>query len=121
MGGVGRRTDDGFRRGEVRFADLDPVIDHEQGGRRPALVILSDLLHAIPSRLVIVVPITSRDRGVRLHVAIYPPEGGLNRLSFAMPEQLRSVSRRRLMQHLGMVSPDTLDLVLARVRLFLDL
>jgi mRNA interferase MazF len=63
------------RRGDVWSVALDPVVGHEQGGYRPALVVSSDLLHAIPSQLAIVVPITSRDRGVRAHVAIVPPEG----------------------------------------------
>ena len=31
-----------FHRGEVYYADLDPVIGHEQGGTRPVLVIQND-------------------------------------------------------------------------------
>ncbi len=108
-------------RGEVWTVWLDPVVGHEQGGRRPVLVVSSDLLHAIPSGLAIVVPIATRDRGVRSHVPIVLPEGGLSQPSFAMTEQLRTVSRRRCERRLGRVEAATMAAVLARVRLFLDL
>jgi len=108
-------------RGDVWTVWLDPVVGHEQGGRRPALVVSSDLLHVIPSGLTIVVPITTWDRGVRAHVPIVPPEGGLSRPSFVMTEQLRTVSRQRCERRLGAVEVATMAAVLARVRLFLDL
>jgi mRNA interferase MazF len=101
--------------------DLDPVVGHEQGGRRPALVVSTDLLHAIPSRLVIVVPISTRERRVRAHVPIQPPEGGLSHPSFAMTEQLRTVSVDRLQRRLGRVEVATIDAVMKRIRWFLDL
>ena len=108
-------------RGEVWTIDFDPVIGHEQGGRRPGLIVSSDLLHVIPSQLVYVVPITTRDRGIESHVPIVPPVGGLRRPSFAMTEQLRAVSKQRLQRRLGVVSPEILAQTMARVRLFLDL
>jgi mRNA interferase MazF len=109
------------QRGDIWTLRFDPVIGHEQGGRRPGLVISSNLLHLIPSQLVIVVPISSRDRQVESHIPIQPPEGGLSRLSFALTEQLRTVSRDRLVRRLGRVEGETLDEVLKRVRWFLDL
>ena len=64
-------------RGDVWLADLDPSIGHEQAGRRPVLVISVDSFNIGPSNLAVVLPITSRQRGVPLHVSIAPPEGGL--------------------------------------------
>ena len=107
-------------RAEVWVVWFDPVVGHEQGGRRPGLVVSSDLLHAIPSALAFVVPITTRDRRVRSHVPISPPEGGLEERSFAMTEQLRAVSRRRFVLRLGTVEDETMAAVVARIRLFLD-
>lgn len=69
----------------------------------------------------IVVPISSRDRRVRSHVPIGPPDGGLNQQSFAMTEQLRTVSVDRLGRRLGRVEPATLGAVMTRIRWFLDL
>ena len=74
------------RRGEVWTVPPDPVVGHEQGGHRPALIVSSELLHAIPSRLAFVVPMTTRDRRVRSHAPIRRPEGGLVQPSFAMTE-----------------------------------
>ena len=108
------------RRGEVWTVALDPVVGHEQGGHRPALIVSSDLLHAIPSGLAFVVPMTSRDRRVRSHVPIHPPEGGLAPPSFAMTEQLRTISTRRLGRRLGKVASATSEAVLAWILLFLD-
>ena len=65
------------KRGEVWVADLDPVRGHEQAGRRPVLIVSVDSFNAGPAQLVYVVPLTRTDRGVPLHVAIAPPEGGL--------------------------------------------
>ena len=52
-------------RGEVWNVDLDPVRGREQAGRRPALVISVDLFNRGPSGLVVLLPITSRYRGLR--------------------------------------------------------
>ncbi len=108
-----------LQRGDVWTVWFDPVVGHEQGGPRPALVISSDLLHAIPSALAFVVPITTRDRGVRSHVPILPPEGGLTMPSFAMTEQVRAVSRLRCRRRLGAVSQETTTAVVRRILLFL--
>ena len=65
-------------RGEVWDVDLNPVIGHEQGGMRPALVVSADGFNKTQAGLVIVVPITSKTKGIRTHVPIDPPEGGLS-------------------------------------------
>jgi mRNA interferase MazF len=103
--------------GEVWFCDLDPTIGREQAGRRPAAVISVDQLGAGPSELAIIVPLTTSDHGARLHVPIEPPEGGVRGPSFAMPEMVRSVSRRRLVERWGRLSPATTDEIRRRARL----
>jgi mRNA interferase MazF len=86
------------RYGEVWLCELDPVRGHEQAGRRPALVVSPDRFNQGPAGLVIVVPLTTRDRRVPLHVAIDPPEGGLRGRSFALCEMVRSIAIERLVQ-----------------------
>jgi mRNA interferase MazF len=108
-------------RGEVWDVDLDPTVGHEQGGRRPALVVSADQFNQGLSGLVIVVPISSKDKRVRSHVTIEPAEGGLKVRSFAKCEAIRSISTERLARHRGAVSDDTLDLVSDRLKLLLDL
>jgi mRNA interferase MazF len=96
-------------RGDVWLAALDPVGPGEQGGTRPVLVVSSNAFNAWPVSLVIVVPITTRDRGFAHH----PPVagGGLDRSSFAMPEYVRSVAQRRLQRRLGAVDRSALATV----------
>src|SRR5262245_15688734 len=97
------------KRGEVYLADPDPVVGHEQGGRRPHLVISVNPMNRSAAGLLIGVPLTTTDWGSKLHVRLEPPEGGLSRVSFAMPEMARSVSNGRLLAKLGYASPDTVQ------------
>ena len=109
------------KRGEVWWVVLDPTRGREQAGRRPALVLSADLLNASAAGIVSVLPITSRDRGIRSHVAVEPPEGGLAVPSWILCEQVRTISRERLLGRIGAVSPRTLAAVADRVRVLLDL
>lgn len=69
------------------------------------------------SGLVIVVPFTTTVRGVPLHVAVVPPEGGLRERSFAMCEQVRALAHSRLVERWGRARPDTLREIVMRLRL----
>ena len=96
-------------RGEIWLAALDPVGPGEQGGTRPVLVVSTNTFNAWPVSLVIVVPITTRDRGFAHHILV---EGdGLDRRSFAMPEYVRSVAQRRLQRRLGAADHSTLTTI----------
>lgn len=105
--------------GEIWNAELDPATGREQRGRRPVLVVSADRLNHGRGGLVVVVPMTSTDRGVPLHVPILSPEAGLRVTSFAMTEQVRSISVERLGRRRGAVAPATLGAVLGRLRLLL--
>jgi mRNA interferase MazF len=60
-------------RGEVWLVNLVLSQGHDQTGTRPALVVSHDTFNQDPLGLVIVVPVTRRDKHVRSHVE--PPEG----------------------------------------------
>jgi mRNA interferase MazF len=108
-------------RGEIWLVDLNPTRGHEQGGRRPGLVVSVDLFNQGPAGLVIVIPITTKEKGIPLHVEIKAPEGGLTKRSFIKCEDIRSVSRERLVQRLGQVTRNTLDAMEDRLRILLNL
>jgi mRNA interferase MazF len=109
------------RRGEVWLLDFDPTKGHEQAGKRPALVLSVDLFNSGPAGLVIVCPITSRNRHIRSHVEIAPPEGGLHVTSYVMAEHIRSVSSERLVHRLGVVGATLVEAVEDRIRILLSL
>ena len=112
-------------RGEVWLADpARGVAGHEQAGRRPVLIVSADAFNRAaptPWALVVVVPLTTRDRGIALHVPIHPPEGGLRQPSVLLPEQLYAADQRRLVERWGRVSEHTLRQVEDRLRIVLDL
>ncbi len=99
-------------RGEVWDVDLEPVLGHELGRRRPALIVSVDQFNQGPSGLVIVAPITTKDKRIRSQVAIEAGEGGLKARGFAMCEAVRSISLERLIRRRGAaVSPNTMKKV----------
>lgn len=108
-------------RGEVWLVDLEPVRGHEQGRKRPALVLSADAYNRGAATLVVVAPMTKTDRGVPLHVRVDPPEGGLTDTSFVMCDAVRSVSKERLIRRWGDVEARTLSLVGDRLRILLEL
>ena len=62
--------------------NFDPTRGREQAGTRPALILSVDKFNHGPAELIIVLPITSKDKRQPIHVPIAPPEGGLAMRSF---------------------------------------
>ena len=108
-------------RGEIWMIDLDPTRGHEQAGKRPALIVSDDVFNSGPAGLVIVLPLTTKSKGVRSHVEVRPPEGGLRKPSFIKCEDVRSVSVERLGKRIGTVSPVTMEAIALRLRILMDL
>jgi mRNA interferase MazF len=106
-------------RGAVVWVHLDPSRGREQAGTRPAVVLSSnDYLAAVPD-LVIVVPVTTRDRGWPHHVHLGGRELDLPRASFAMTEQPRTISRHRITGHAGHADETTMNAITVWIRDFL--
>jgi mRNA interferase MazF len=87
------------------------------------LVISNDEFNNGAAGLVVVVPLTTKERArMPLRVRIDPPEGGLEQTSFALCEAVRSISTDRLSgEAWGSVSGRTLAAVAFRVRALLDI
>jgi mRNA interferase MazF len=92
----------------------------EQSGHRPAVIVASGEFLAVADTLAIVVPATTRDRGWINHIRLTGPSG-LAVPSWAMVEQLRSISRERITRVVGGVDAACLALVRRSIRDFLDL
>ncbi len=91
------------RRGEVWIVDFDVPVGHEQGYRHPAVLVSSDDVNRGPAGVVIVVPTTSKRRGLPSHVELETRETGLDVTSYAKAEDVKSVSTERLIYKLGAV------------------
>ncbi|MHB1846757.1 MAG: type II toxin-antitoxin system PemK/MazF family toxin [Deltaproteobacteria bacterium] len=96
-------------RGSIVWVDLGPTRGREQRGERPAVVISSDdYLDSVPD-LVIVVPLTTTDRGWPHHVPVAGRSTGLGQASFAMTEQPRTIARERVVRVVGRADAPTLE------------
>ena len=108
------------RVGEIWDVAFSPQVGHEQGGIRPALVISNDQFNDIPHSFRIVIPVTGTDRGIRRHVRVDPPQGGLTKPSFIMCEQVKSLSVDRFRNMRGEVSDELVKTVQQIVGRFVD-
>ncbi len=109
------------RRGDVWLVDFGEPVGREQSGRRPAVVVSADPLSASRAGVVIVVPTTTTHRGLPSHVEIEPGGSGVDEISYAKCEDLKSISEERLVARLGVVN-DAITFDIGRVlRFLLDL
>lgn len=94
-------------RGEIVWVELDPVVGHEQGGRRPVLVISQDELNRT-SGTVIGLSITSQEPQAGYPLTYELRSGGLNRRSWVKMSQVRTLSTQRIRGRASAVDPDEL-------------
>ena len=90
------------RRGDIFYADLSPVVGSEQGGTRPVLIVQNDTGNKY-SPTVIAAAITSQTGKARLptHINIAGGSVGLSKDSVILLEQVRTIDKRRLREHMG--------------------
>lgn len=106
------------RRGEVWLVDFGEPVGREQSGRRPAIVVSSDLLNESAAGVIVVAPITTTYRGLPSHIEIDQESSGLDEVSYAKCEDVKSISEQRLISRLG-ASGDEVMFQAARALAFL--
>ncbi|MHB8290563.1 MAG: type II toxin-antitoxin system PemK/MazF family toxin [Acidimicrobiales bacterium] len=108
-------------RGEIYQVDLGRPVGHEPAFLRPAIVVSSDIVNNGPGELVVVVPVTSTDYGLRSHIEIATGVSGLEHPSYVRCDQIRVVSTERIRLRPGDVAPDELRAIDRALRFILDL
>ena len=107
--------EESFRRGDIYYADLSPVVGSEQGGVRPVLIVQNDMGNRY-SPTVIAAAITSKTGKTKLptHIAISANMGvsgdrncGLAKDSVVLLEQIRTIDKRRLKERMGTLDERT--------------
>jgi mRNA interferase MazF len=88
---------------------------------RPAVVVSADRLNESEAGTVIVVPCTTVRRDLPSHVELEPARSGLDEVSYAKCEDVKSVADERLVDRLGSVGPDTMFEISRVLRYLLDL
>ncbi len=110
-----------LRRGQVVWVDLDPARGSEASGRRPALVISSDENNRFMPT-VTVAPLTSSSRRIYpFEVFLEGSEVGLSKNSKVQLQQIRTLSRERVVETVGQAGETTMLLVDVAMKLHLEL
>lgn len=98
------------KRGDVFYADLDPIIGSEQGGVRPVLVVQNNVGNKY-SPTVVVLPISSAKKtNMPTHIHIFGSKM-LPNDSVILAEQIRTIDRNRLRNYVGSVGFEIMDKV----------
>lgn len=104
--------------GQIWTVALDPTIAHEQRGTRPCIVVSTDRYNDLPIEQALIVPLTTRDRGLPHHIPV-ADDGGLSRASWAMCEALRAASTHRFGRLVGTATRATLTAIADQIWLWL--
>ncbi len=100
------------RRGDIYYADLSPVIGSEQGGVRPVLIVQNNVGNRF-SPTVIAAAITSQKDKANLptHIQVQSTASGLARDSIVLLEQIRTIDKKRLKEHMGRLDESSMNRV----------
>jgi len=109
-----------IKRGDVYYAELDPVVGSEEGGRRPCLVLQNNAGNLV-SPTTIVAPITCRPKqgAHTLHVPLDNPR--LYPGSIALLEQIRTVDKSRLRRFICVISENNMRQIERAIHTSLEL
>ena len=98
------------KRGDVFYADLDPIIGSEQGGIRPILAVQNNVGNKYSPTLV-VLPISSvKKNNMPTHIHICGSKM-LLKDSIVLAEQIRTIDRDRLLRYVGAVGLEVMEKV----------
>lgn len=98
-------------RGEIRWAELNPVRGKEQAGRRPVLVLSHDVFNE-RSGTVIAAALTSQPQRAGFPLTLELQSKGLPKKSWVKISQIRTLAVERIGQRLGKVSLEELAQVI---------
>ena len=97
-------------KGEIYYADLEPVIGSEQGGVRPVVILQNDKGNEF-SPTTIVAPITTKEKShVPMHVELF--DVFLSPNSMVLLEQIRAIDKTRLIKKYGKLSEKSIEKVM---------
>jgi len=88
-----------IKRGEIYYADLNPVVGSEQGGTRSVLILQNDIGNKFSSTVIIAAITGRQKRSLPTHVPINIPV--LPKDSIVLLEQIRTIDKQRLGEHVS--------------------
>jgi len=106
-------------RGDIRWADLNPVRGREQAGQRPVLILSHDVFNE-RSGTVIAVAMTSQEPRAGFPLTLESRAQGLPKRSWIKISQIRTLSTDRIGRPLARASEEELARVLEGLNEILD-
>lgn len=99
-----------IKRGEIYYADLNPVVGSEQGGIRPIIVLQNDVGNKY-SPTVIAAATTSRLTKAKLptHIELNKENTPMPKDSVVLLEQIRTIDKSRIKEKIGELPPDVMQ------------
>ena len=97
-------------RGDIRWADLNPVRGNEQAGQRPVLILSEDVFNE-RSNTVIAMALTSQPQRAGFPLTYKLEMDGLSRQSWVKISQIRTLAVERIGKRLARVTPEDLALI----------
>ena len=99
-----------IKRGDIFYADLDPIIGSEQGGIRPVVVVQNNVGNKY-SPTVVVLPLSAAKKTyLPTHIRICSSDI-LPKDSVVLAEQIRTIDRNRLRSYIGSVGFEIMEKV----------
>jgi mRNA interferase MazF len=95
-------------RGDILWAELNPVVRHEQAGQRPVVILSHDIFNE-RSGTVIAVALSSQEPRAGYPLALEITTAKLPKRSWVKISQIRTLSVERLGKKLGRIAPEELD------------
>jgi len=98
-------------RGEIRWANLDPVQGREQAGRRPVVIVSHDVFNE-KSGTVIAMAITSREQQAGFPLTFMLESAQMPQKSLVKMSQIRTLSVTRIGDKITRLSEEQLDILI---------
>lgn len=91
-----------IKRGEIFFANLEPIKGKEHGGKRPVLIIQNNISNKY-SPVTIIAAITSKiyEKEYPTNVFISKKDSGLDKDSIVLLNQIRTIDKERIYKKIG--------------------
>lgn len=93
------KMDREYHRGDIWYFNPDPTIGREQMKPRPCLILSVDTYNNGPADLLIVLPLTTKKKSIPSHLEVKLE--GLSEISYIMCDQIRCISKERLLPMKG--------------------
>ena len=111
-----------IKRGDIFWADLEPVTGSEQGGIRPVLIIQNDIFN-IYSPTTIIAPLSSRKLSKKYltSIFVYKEDSKLKKDSIILLNQIRTIDKKRITQKIATLSNETMKKIDNAIKISLAL